>query len=118
MSQIKQIFLITSLLVSTNSFALSLGTIQRTKDIKFPGVQGGDYQAETQSMAQIVCNQQGLRLPTPNELLQIGSNPINTNELKNVAFWSSEKGTILNGNYGWVATNYDWDDLVAGIICI
>lgn len=117
MSLNKQFFIILSLLVSTSSFALSFGTIQKTKDNKFPGIKAGDYFAETQSGAKSVCSLQGMRLPTPNELQQIASDPNNSTELKGAAFWSSEKGTLLMGDYGWVVTGYDWDSLVAGIIC-
>src|SRR4051812_9986250 len=111
MISFKQFFCFSLLLASSNAFALSLGVIQKAQSGPYL------YVWATQSGAESLCAQQGLKLPTPTELSQIAADPKNANELKNACFWSDEKGTLLMGDHKRVATGYTWDSVVAGIIC-
>ena len=106
----KNFLIVSALLISSNSFALSLGKIQRD--------QSGEVIGVTQREALSVCSKQSLRAPTAKQLAQILANKANSEELKNAAYWSSEKGTLLMGDFGFIADGYDWSDLTAGVICL
>ena len=106
----KHILITCTLLISTNSFALSLGKIQRD--------QFGEAIGVTRSEATSICGKQGLKLPSSKQLSQILADKRNSEELKNAAFWSSEKGILLFGDFGYVTDGWDSYDSTAGIICL
>ena len=106
----KHFLTIGALLISTNSFALSLGSIQRN--------QFGETIGVTRSETIAICGRQDLKLPSSKQLAQILADKRNSEELKNAAFWSSEKGILLFGDFGYVADGWDWYDQNAGVICL
>ena len=107
----RKVLCISLLLITSHSFALSFGVIQKAKSGPYL------YAWATQLEADSVCAQQGLKLPTAHELTQIAANPKNARDLKGACFWSDENGTLLMGDDRRIATGYLWSSVVAGIIC-
>jgi hypothetical protein len=110
MNSIKIVSVVAALFICATSFALSLGSTQKYLS--------GELIAATQVEAFLICKDQGLNLPTNQQLVQILANKRNGNEIKNATFWSNEAGTLLFSDWGYVSDGFNWAELVAGVICI
>src|SRR4051812_34902085 len=106
----KHLIFTVAILLSSTSFALTSGKIQKNLEGEVIGV--------TQPMAADLCAKQALKLPTMKQLESILADPKNTAELRDADYWGVDKGVILFGGYGWISDFYNWPGLTAGVICI